>query len=79
MCSRAKLNEITQRLSIAYKDVYGADLVKVILYGSYARGDNREDSDVDIVGIVKGSREELQEKQKPWRNIWKIPCKYKGK
>ena len=35
------------------KKIYGDDLVKMILYGSYARGDYRDDSDIDIMLIVK--------------------------
>ena len=31
------------------KKLYGEDLKKVILYGSYARGDFRDYSDIDIV------------------------------
>ena len=27
--------------------IYGSHVKQVILYGSYARGDNREDSDID--------------------------------
>ena len=38
--------------------------MKILLYGSYARGDYDENSDVDIAAIVKGNREELQEKLK---------------
>lgn len=34
------------------KGVYGEHLKKVILYGSYARGDFREDSDVDIMILL---------------------------
>lgn len=41
--------------------------MKILLYGSYARGDYDENSDVDIAAIVKGNREELQEKLK---HIW---------
>ena len=35
------------------------DLVKVVLYGSCARGDYTEDSDVDIALIVKKDRSEF--------------------
>ena len=41
--------------------------MKILLYGSYARGDYDENSDVDIAAIVKGNREELQENLK---HIW---------
>ncbi|HIU02185.1 MAG TPA: nucleotidyltransferase domain-containing protein [Candidatus Onthocola gallistercoris] len=34
------------------KKIYGAHLRKVILYGSYARGDFRKDSDVDIMILL---------------------------
>lgn len=34
------------------KKIYGLHLRKVILYGSYARGDFREDSDVDIMILL---------------------------
>ena len=39
-----------------------------ILFGSYARGDYNADSDIDIAGIVKGERADLQQKEKV---IWK--------
>ena len=34
------------------KEVYGEKLLKVILYGSYARGDFNEESDVDLLFLV---------------------------
>jgi len=36
----------------AVKIIYGLHLKKVILYGSYARGDEREDSDIDIMILL---------------------------
>lgn len=35
------------------KRIFGQDYDKTILYGSYARGDNRIDSDIDIMILVK--------------------------
>lgn len=34
------------------KKIYGDHLRAVILYGSYARGDQREDSDIDLMILV---------------------------
>ena len=34
------------------KDLFGEHLRAVILFGSYARGDFREDSDVDIMILI---------------------------
>lgn len=34
------------------KDIYKEALVKVILFGSYARGDYNEDSDIDIMVLL---------------------------
>lgn len=32
---------------------------KIILYGSYARGDNNEESDMDILVVIKDSRQNI--------------------
>lgn len=38
------------------KKIYGDKLLQVSLFGSYARGDNKPESDIDILVIVKGSQ-----------------------
>lgn len=45
------------------KKIYGSHIRQIILYGSYARGDFRPDSDVDIMILVLYRLEQL-EKQK---------------
>lgn len=41
------------------KNIYGLCLQKVILYGSYARGDYTQESDIDIMILVNMSDEEI--------------------
>lgn len=69
MCTTNELNAILQEITQAYRTVYGENIVKIILYGSYARGDYQKDSDIDIVAIVQGDRVKLQEQLK---KIWDI-------
>ena len=64
MCTQAQLSSILKTMVECYRTVYGKDVVEVVLYGSYARGDYMENSDIDIVAVVHGSRVELQEKLK---------------
>ena len=46
------------------KGIYGSTLVKIILFGSYARGDNNTNSDIDIMILVNISDLEAKEYQK---------------
>ena len=41
------------------QQIYGPHLKSVILYGSYARGDYTEDSDIDIMILVDLPNEKL--------------------
>lgn len=57
-----KLNELLNMYVSDVKKIYGQDLRTIILYGSYARGDFKPDSDIDIMILVDLSDEEIMEK-----------------
>ena len=43
MCTRKELDLILQQMLRIYRSVYGSEIVRVILYGSYARGENQSE------------------------------------
>ena len=69
MCTKNQLDNISRQISQTYRSVYGDNIVAIYLYGSYARGNYSDESDIDITAIVKGDRLELQNKLK---KIWNI-------
>ncbi|NKQ37725.1 MAG: nucleotidyltransferase domain-containing protein [Chloroflexi bacterium] len=38
----------------AVKEIYGPRLKKIVLYGSWARGDASEESDIDLMIVLSG-------------------------
>ena len=52
-----------------YYRIFGDAIEQILLYGSYARGDNTVDSDIDLVAIVRGDRQTLQNKLK---QVWDV-------
>lgn len=69
MCEEKDLEIILQHMARSYYLVFGGDVVKILLYGSYARGDYQKDSDIDLAAIVRGRRLDLQEGLK---KIWDV-------
>lgn len=55
-----KMKDLMDQYIMEIKKIYGAHLRKIILYGSYARGDFKADSDVDIMILLDMSDLELK-------------------
>jgi len=47
-----RLTVIIAQLRQALERMYGEQLVKIVLFGSQARGDARPDSDIDILIVL---------------------------
>jgi uncharacterized protein len=50
-----RANPILARFRAALDEMYGAQLERVVLFGSQARGDARPDSDYDVAVFLNGS------------------------
>ncbi len=64
----AVINNLLGQYVEEVKKIYGERLKSVILYGSYARGDFRPDSDIDIMILVDLADMEIEKysKQLSW-------------
>lgn len=54
------VRSIIYGFSVQLRTLLKNDLSKIILYGSYARGDFQEDSDVDVMILVNLPAEEIE-------------------
>ena len=49
----SKVQKILKKLKAELVRIYGEQIDSIVLYGSQARGDAREDSDIDVLLILK--------------------------
>ena len=64
-----KINQITNEVTLGAQNVLGDRLRKIILYGSYARGDYNSESDVDIMVLADIVDDDDREFQKAINKI----------
>jgi len=58
-CDSDKLQVICNKSGEKMREIFGDKLINVILYGSYARGDYNQYSDIDVMALVDMEKLEL--------------------
>ncbi len=59
MCTQNELENVMHDTRLGLSEMFGDKLSDLILYGSYARGDHDEESDIDVLALVDMSRDKL--------------------
>jgi predicted nucleotidyltransferase len=60
MCTKNTLDSIMKRIVEFSKQEFKNNLESVILYGSYARGDYDDDSDIDVMILLNLPKDSLE-------------------
>jgi len=76
MQETVEIIEILEEFKTNLKKLYGEKFSKIILYGSYARGEQTEDSDVDLAIVLKGDIRPFNEIDKMTAIAGEIDLKY---
>lgn len=64
MCTKTELKKITQTVVQSVLELMEDKIYKIVLYGSYARGDFDTESDVDIMILLDCDEKELRNYRK---------------
>ena len=70
----ADCTEMLERLIPGLVEIFGGQTIRIILYGSVARGTQTEESDVDIAVILKSYTSEMQDRM--WDLIVDLELEY---
>ena len=55
------LNELVEGIL----DIFNTQVIRIVLYGSYAKGTNTSESDVDVASLLNGNLNERTEDKLP--------------
>ncbi len=71
-----KIKKILEELKGELIELYGKKLKELILYGSFARGEETENSDIDLVIVLKGNISPFEEIDRMGEITYDICLKY---
>jgi uncharacterized protein len=76
MYRHPQLDQILSELRTGLEALYGERLVKLVLYGSQARGDAEEYSDVDVLAVLRDKFDRKLEDQRTLDLICHLTLKH---
>ena len=76
MFDTTAINSISKEYVTEINNIFGDKLKKVILYGSYARGDFDDYSDIDVMILVDMPNDEIETK---WEEVINLKCEIDNK
>ena len=59
MCNQTTLDLLLKEAGTELSKTFGSKLDSVVLYGSYARGDYNDESDIDVMALVDMDKSDL--------------------
>lgn len=71
-----KIKTILDEVKKHLEKIYGNKLKGIILYGSYARGDYTDGSDIDLIILLEDMKDPLAEREKYFNEVWQLDLKY---
>ena len=74
--SLATLKPMLEEFKHELQRLYGANFRRLILYGSYARRDAREGSDVDLLVVLREVEDPLRERERLSELISRLSLRY---
>ena len=69
MFNTSAINDVSKEYVERINEIFADKLRKIVLYGSYARGDFNELSDIDVMILVDLPDEEIKKRRKEIVNI----------
>lgn len=69
MCTKTMLDTVLKKTSAELSNLFGNNLESIILYGSYARNDYDDESDIDVMALVDMDKSALSEYRRTVSNI----------
>ena len=69
MLTEKDLKTVLDRVASHSRNEFGSSLKDIILYGSYARGDQEDGSDIDIMIVIDEKPERLREYRRSFSRL----------
>ena len=76
MAAPESVKPILQELRREVQDIYGRAFRQMILYGSFARDDAEQGSDVDVLLVLSDIPDPLAELERLSEVIWRLALRY---